>query len=67
MGLIRMGRILEWGRLLEYIGALINKNTFKGDAYPKGVAYWKEGANSIITVIPIIQDFKIKTSFFSPD
>ena len=38
------------------IGALINKNTFKGGAY------WKEGANRIITVIPIIQDFKIKTS-----
>ena len=30
------------------MGALINKNTFEGGAYSKGVggAYWKEGAKS---------------------
>ena len=28
------------------IGALINKNTFKGGAYSEEGAYWKEGAKS---------------------
>ena len=37
------------------MGALINKNTFKGGAYSKGGAYWKKGAKSNHSVITVLE------------